>query len=158
MIVEFGQYKVDVDIEKTKKFYDNAELVSQTCSCDGCLNFEKAVSTLPKSVIEFFANIGIDMRKVCECYVNCTVYDNMLSYGGFYHICGTLLSGESAWKKTSDRQAYWNDEATFSVSPDFHISFQKDISLLEKDFPLPVVQLEFSANIPWVLRKKNPYT
>lgn len=158
MIVEFGQYKVDIDIEKTKHFYENAELVSKACSCDGCLNFEKAVGILPKSVREFFVNLGIDMRKVCECYVNCTNDDEMLSYGGFYHVCGTLLDGENAWKKISDSQAYWNDEVTFSVSPDFHISFQKDIDLLETDFPLPVIQLDFTANIPWVLKKKNTYT
>lgn len=44
MIFKFGQYKVDIDVEKTKNFYENAEPVSKSCSCDGCLNFEKAVA------------------------------------------------------------------------------------------------------------------
>ncbi len=66
MIFTFGQYKIDVDVEKTKEFYSNAKTVSTGCSCDGCLNFEKAVGKLPKEVRTFFADLGIDMTKVCE--------------------------------------------------------------------------------------------
>lgn len=29
--------------------------------------------------------------------------------------------------------------------------------MLEPDFPLPVVQLDFDADIPWVLGKRNSY-
>ena len=29
--------------------------------------------------------------------------------------------------------------------------------MLEPDFPLPVVQLDFDADIPWVLKKRNSY-
>lgn len=29
--------------------------------------------------------------------------------------------------------------------------------MLEPDFPLPVVQLDFDADIPWMLEKKNSY-
>lgn len=157
MIFEFGQYKVSIDIEKTKKFYENADTVSKSCSCDGCLNFEKAVGCLPHSVHKFFADIGVDMRKACECYVNHVNDDGTLFYGGFYHLCGTLSEGRSAWKNLCDKTAYWDTEAAFPISPDFHVSFHKDIVLLEKGVPLPVIQLDFSADIPWVLEKKNTY-
>lgn len=154
MLFEIGQYRIDVDIVKTKQFYKNADIISRSCTCDGCLNFEKAVDALPPSIIAFFADLGIDMRKACECYVNCTNEDGSLLYGGFYHICGTLLEGESAWKKINGNTFYcWDNKAVFCVSPDFHVSFQKDVALLEKDFPLPVIQLDFFARIPWVLEK-----
>ena len=91
MVFEFGSYKADIDVEKTRHFYKNAESVSKRCSCDGCTNFEEAVAVLPQSVIKFFADLGIDMRKVCECYVNITNDNGTLLYGGFYHVCGTLL-------------------------------------------------------------------
>lgn len=157
MLFEFGQYRIDVDVEKTKQFYKNADFVSKSCSCDGCLNFEKAVSTLSSSVLAFFANLGIDMKKVCECYVNFTDNDGKLLYAGFYHVCGTLLDGESPWKKINETAFCWDNEATFHVSPGFYIAFQKDVDLLEEGFPLPVFQLEFSAKIPWVLKKRNSY-
>lgn len=157
MIFDIGQYRLDIDVVKTKHFYKNAHVVSKSCSCDGCLNFEKAVSTLPASVITFFANLGIDMKKVCECYVNCTNDDGNLLYGGFYHVCGTLLEGKSVWKKINENISRWDSKSAFSISPDFCVSFQEDIALLEKEFPLPVIQMEFSAKIPWVLKKSNPY-
>lgn len=60
-------------------------------------------------------------------------------------------------EKISDTASCWDESATFSVSSNFHISVQKDIALLEADFPLPAIQLEFSANIPWMLEKENTY-
>ena len=157
MVMEFGQYKIDVHIKRTREFYERAEPVSKGCSCDGCLNFEKAVGRLPLAVTTFFTNLGIDLRKVCECYVNCTNDDETVLYGGFLHICGTLLHGDSAWKEVDEGVSHWEEDAAFCGSPYFHISFQETLSLLEEDFPLPVIQLDFTANIPWVLDKENTY-
>lgn len=99
MLFEIGQYKLDIDIAKTKHFYDSADRVSQHCTCDGCLNFERAIDFLSPTVRILFANLGVDMKKVRECYVNCTNKDSTLLYGGFYHICGTLLDGKGGWTK-----------------------------------------------------------
>lgn len=157
MFFEFGSYRLDIDVVKTRQFYDHADPVSKSCSCDGCLNFEKTVAALPSVVSAFFGNLGIDMKKVCECCVYFTDDDGTLLYGGFYHVCGTLSDGESAWKKIDEYTSRWDNDAAFHVSPDFHVSFQKDVSLLEKDFPSPVIQLEFCARLPWVLEKSNTY-
>ena len=83
--------------------------------------------------------------------------DSSLLYGGFYHLCGTLLSGESAWIPTSSTSSYWEENRAFPVTDGFRISFQQKYDLLEKDFPLPALQLELSANIPWVLSEENPW-
>ncbi len=155
MLFQFGQYKVDVDVEKTKHFYENAETVSEGCSCAECRNFEQAVTILPKSVTGFFDKLGVDMRKVCECYANCTNEDGTLFYGGFFHVSGTMLGGESAWKEENEEISYWHEDETFQVSENFHVSFQEGVFLLEKDFQLPVIQVEFSANIPWVLDEEK---
>lgn len=108
MIFQFGEYKIDVDVEKTRQFYDRAKTVSEGCQCDGCLNFERAVDKLPQNIRDFFSALGVDMKKICECYVYCAKDENTLYYGGFCHICGTLLSGKSAWKPTSDSTACWD--------------------------------------------------
>lgn len=157
LIFQFGEYKIDVDVEKTKQFYNRAKTVSEECQCDGCLNFEKAVDELSQNIRDFFSALGVDMKKICECYVYCAKDENTLYYGGFCHICGTLLSGKSAWKPTSDSTACWDEKATYPLSPNFVISFSDRIDMLEPDFPLPVVQLDFDADIPWVLEKKNSY-
>lgn len=158
MIFEFGQYKVDIDVCKTQNFYENAAFVSEGCSCDGCQNFEKAVAALPQVVQSFFTQLGIDMGKICECYVNCVNEDGTLLYGGFYHVCGVILSGDSAWIKIDENTAYWETENAFRVSRNFCVCFQESVDLLEEDFPQPAIQLEILADIPWVLEKENSYS
>lgn len=106
--------------------------------------------------VDFFA-LGVDMKKICECYVYCAKDENTLYYGGFGHICGTLLSGKSAWKPTSDSTACWDEKAIYPLSPNFGVSFSDRIDMPEPDFPLPVIQLDFDADIPWVLKKRNSY-
>jgi hypothetical protein len=157
MIFEFGQYQIDIDVDRTKSFYENAPLVSEGCSCSGCRNYEKAIMTLPAKVIGFFSNLGVDMRKVSEVYVNCNNHDGSLFYGGFYHLCGTLLAGKSAWVPNGPTISHWEEAQVFRVLNDFHVSFQRECSLLEDDFPRPALQLEISANIPWVLLEENKY-
>lgn len=157
MVFEFGQYKVDIDVERTRSFYENASLVSEGCSCDGCQNFEKAAGVLPESVGLFFSRLGIDMEKVCEVYVNCVNDDGTLLYGGFYHACGTVISGKSAWMAADHHISYWEDQRTFHITQDFHVSFTEECALLEEEFPLPALQIEIYASIPWVLEKENHY-
>lgn len=157
MLMTFGQYFVDIDAEKTRRFYERLRSVSEECFCDGCRNFEKAVDTLPQSVKVFFSTLGIDMKKACECYVNCKNEDGSLYYAGFYHLCGRLLEGKSAWRKIDENHAVFDETETFSVADNFKISFSKKINLLEDGFPQPVIQLDFFATIPWVLEKANTY-
>lgn len=63
MIFQFGEYKIDVDVENTRQFYDRAKTVSEGCQCDGCLNFERAVDKLPQNIRDFFSALGVDMKK-----------------------------------------------------------------------------------------------
>ena len=51
MLFEIGQYRLDIDVPKTRQFYETADVVSKSCSCDGCLNFERAVSKLPPVIM-----------------------------------------------------------------------------------------------------------
>ena len=148
MIFKYGQYTVDIDVEKTKAFYARAKRINEVCPCDGCANFERAVKNLPEQVRTFFSRMGIDPAKVAECYVNTTNKDRTLMYGGFCHVCGTMLTGEFDWP--------WEKDA-YALGPDFRISFRNEISLLEEGFPKPVIQLEFIANLPWLLEKENTY-
>ena len=43
MIFEFGYHKIDVDVEKTRAFYEQAELLTEGCECLNCKKYEKAV-------------------------------------------------------------------------------------------------------------------
>lgn len=43
MILKFNQYVIDIDIDKTRRFYQTAENIAYGCNCSGCRNFENAV-------------------------------------------------------------------------------------------------------------------
>ena len=148
MIYKYGQYTVDIDVEKTKAFYARARRISEVCPCDGCTNFERAVKILPKDVASVFSALGIEPEKVAECYVNTTNPDGTLMYGGFCHVGGTMPEGEFDWP--------WEDDA-YAVGANFRISFRRELSLLEDDFPEPAIQMEFIANLPWLLDTENTY-
>lgn len=57
--------------------------------------------------------IDIDIRKTTSFYESADLVsegcscDGSLLYGGFYHICGTLLRGKSAWVKIDEHTCSW---------------------------------------------------
>lgn len=155
MIFEFGPYKVDVDVERTRAFYDTALRIDQQCHCDGCRNYVEAADTFPEAVQTFFASLGIDPKKPPEVYVNDPDHDGLLLYGGFYHLCGMILSGVSAFRSAGGGCRCWDREFTFHVTEKFHVSFAEKCDLLENGFPKPAIQMEIDAEIPWVLEKNR---
>lgn len=149
MIFEFGSYRIDVDVERTRQWYETEPLVSQCCDCDGCVNYERAADVFPESVKSFFTALGADVKKPIEVYVNCTNKDGTLWYGGWYHLCGTLLDdGEDIWRVA---------EGTPLGLRGFQIFFKGRTDLVQETCPRPILQMEVEADIPWVLEKENTY-
>lgn len=72
------------------------------------------------------------MKKVTEVYGEKGREDGTLLYGGFYHLCGTVLEGESAWNVKDSDISHWEKARTFFVTDKFEISFQKECYLLEE--------------------------
>lgn len=161
MIFQFGKFRVDIDVERTREFYKKLENLSEGCNCTDCRNYEKAMEYVPDKVVHFFDAIGINIKKPAEVYTNITNPDNTVFYGGFYHLCGELLAGDSAWVGESSKEeqdltvSHWEQANTYPVTRDFYVSFQKECALVEEGFPAPVLQLEIAANIPWVLEEEN---
>ena len=89
----FDPCRLSVDVEATRAYYAARPLPWVTCDCAGCRNFERAAAELPAAVRDFFCSLGIDPAKPAEVYVNCTLEDGTVWYGGFYHLCGTVVQG-----------------------------------------------------------------
>lgn len=161
MVFDFGLFQIDVDPDRTKQFYKNAEQISAGCDCLGCRNYEKAAAQFSEPLNQFFTQLGIDPEKAAEVWVHCANSDATLKYGGFYHLCGTILKGTSAWVLVSRSKkssvSHWDESLTLQITDHFQISFQDQCNVLEEGFPTPVIQLDFLADIPWVLEEPNPY-
>lgn len=152
MILELGPYKVDVDTARTREFYRNAPRIDQKCGCDGCRNYARAADVFPEAVLTFFSLLGVDPKKPPEIWVNDPDRDGLLLYHGFYHVCGTILSGGSAFRSVGGGRV-WDRDLAFRVAPGFCVSFEEGSDLLEGGFPQPAVQMEIDAETPWALEK-----
>lgn len=149
MVFEFGSWRVDVDAERTRRWYESEPTVSQCCDCDGCVNYERAADLFPECLKVFFSALGADVKKPIEVYVNCANEDGTLFYGGWYHLCGTLLAeGEDIWQVA---------EGVPFGPRGFRVFFREDCHLVQENCPRPVLQMEMIADIPWVLKKENTY-
>lgn len=143
MLFHFPSFTLDIHVEETKNYYATAPFMSKVCTCNACRNYEKAVDFLPQEIISFFSQFGIDMKKaVSEVYSLYAPEENSVLYGGWYHVCGKIVAEK---------------DTRINISEDFAVSFHDKCDLLDDKFPLPAIQLEIEATIPWVLAEKNDY-
>lgn len=163
MVIQLGNATIDIDIKKTIDFYQSSRILTDGCSCEGCLNFISGVKKLGSDILDLFSKLGIDILKPTEM-VAWRAEDNGKSvyYGGFYHICGRMLSDTDCWSSNTDHKgeicSSINEINLLSVTDDFSIGFTNTINLKENDFPEPVIQMEiFIHHFPWVLNTPNKF-
>ncbi|MBR3356999.1 MAG: hypothetical protein IKG46_04140 [Solobacterium sp.] len=153
MIFRFGNITVDADVEQTRLFYENASLITDSCRCADCRNFEAAADQLPFTVKRFFADLGVDLKKICECYTLSTGPDGWVCYGGFCHICGILLKGNESFYRIRDNSNPINHKP--AAKRNYWAAFSDRADLLEDGFPMPVLQIDFKLDVPWVLEPEQ---
>lgn len=155
MIFRFGNYTLDVDVERTRAFYARGDVktTSQQCTCAGCQNYDKAILEMPSTVTDFLESLGLDPRKPAEAFdvMGGLAEDGKVLYNGFYHLCGVRLRGEDAWVKTAKDMKHLDGDRMYAVDGDFKVSFEEEICLLHEAFPTPVLQMEFDARLPVAL-------
>ncbi|MBQ7911247.1 MAG: hypothetical protein IJ363_10750 [Clostridia bacterium] len=155
MIFRFGNYTLDVDVERTRAFYARGDVktTSQQCTCAGCQNYDKAILKMPAAVTDFLESLGLDPRKPAEAFdvMGGLAEDGKVLYNGFYHLCGVRLRGEDAWVKTAKDMKHLDGDRMYAVDGDFKVSFEEEICLLHEAFPTPVLQMEFDARLPVAL-------
>jgi hypothetical protein len=158
--ITLGEYILEINVEENEKYYKNERYVTEGCECDGCRNYELAVEQVSSKVREMFKQLGLDIKKPAEVYVNCSE-NNILLYGGFYHLCGTINKGEPPWEIVSETKtstvSHLNENKMICLEKSFRIAFQEGCALLAEDFPRPCIQMEIVAYLPWVLQKENTY-
>ena len=156
MVFESGVYRLDIDVDRTRHFYQKSEDY-YPCDCAGCRNFSKAHPFFSEAVQQFFEQLGINSGKPAEITAYNSYDGNMTYYDGFYHICGVILAGKEPWLQIDERAYRLKEEYTLKLSDDFSVFFTEKCGLVEEDFPTPVIQMEVQCNLPWVLNEPNPY-
>ncbi len=146
----FGDYAIDVDVQKTREIYKDLKPVSTRCKCDYCANYEKVVDRLPTQVREFFDSLGVDLTKITESVAYNRNRDTSVHYGGWLHVCGKVVKG----KEDCEHTITLRPGEAYGVTEDFKVWFSEECLMTEKEFDAPVMQIDFETDLPWVLDKK----
>jgi hypothetical protein len=153
--VNIGRWTLEVDRDATQAAFAEIPLGSpETCPCDYCKNLIAARhSAYPAEALEMFAKLGIDSRKEAETWQWNRLDSGLHFYGGFFHLIGRIVSGAEA--------VQWKDgTGTFhleSAGEYFEYGFTNDVALLEEPFKgQPIVQMEFTTYVPWVIDAPDP--
>ena len=155
MRFKIGIYGLDVDVERTSRFYQEDGGI--TCDCDGCRNFVLAVTQLPGYVQSFLRQFGIDPTKPAEISAVYALSDDSIFYNGFYHISGTILKGTEPWIQIDQKHFALDQQYTIELDNHHSVFFTGDVHLLEENFPTPALQIEIQFTLPWVLPEPNSY-
>lgn len=154
MIFELGDYRLEIDVERTRAFYRDAGFLTEDCICDGCCNYLLAADGFPQEVKEFFGRLGVDLKKAAEIIAWCAEDEGKsLFYGGFYHLCGRILNCVDCWEENGAMS-----DKIYPIAEEYAVAFTEKVHLLEEGFPVPVLQMEiFFHHVPWLLDAKNGY-
>ncbi len=152
MIFTFGDFRVDVDVERTREFYQNhGKTVVDDCGCNSCRNYYKAIMGAPEKVLRFFDSLGIDPQKSPEATWWMTNENGIAYYTVVFHVVGTIMDSVDIYKPDGAGGLVSIPENLHEIDEGFKVGFTSEIILLEKEFPLPCVQLEIDAYLPWIL-------
>ena len=156
MIVEAAHTRIECDPQTPRQAYAQRATGSpEECACLHCRNFAAArYQTYPEQALDLFAKLGINANREAEIYHNGQLASGLHSYGGWFHFVGKFLP------ETSDQQDENEGKQAFefvSLSEHFQIAVTSHVVLVPSAFKgLPLVQLEFLAEVPWVIGE--PFT
>jgi hypothetical protein len=127
----------------------------EECGCEPCLNFVAARDQIyGPDVRALLEKLGVSRNREVEIHHMARLKSGKHLYGGWFHFVGSIVSGADAAEKVAENIWRPNLENT---SEDFSLGFSSRLELVREPFVrLPLVQLEFTTNVPWVLATGEP--
>lgn len=127
----FAGYRLAVDVEATRAYYASHNEEWITCQCDGCGQLCPGGGNAAQAVRDFFETLGLDVEKPGELmYYQGT--PTTLSGGGWYHLVGRILEGDTMPGAKEVFPAGW-----YELGDGFSVAFKSQCDLLPDDFPAP---------------------
>jgi len=147
MRFKFHGWIAEVDVEATKRAYaSGGPGASAECGCSECANFAAAREAgyiYPAKVARLLEDMGVDLTRESEVFVESPAHRGSLVYGGWFNIAGELLEGP--------------DEAV-EIEQGFELLACPEGAVVDDAFgEVPVFRIEFLALAPVMdaLRRKK---
>jgi len=146
--IAIGPWLVSADAEATRLAYRRIERSpADECVCDYCKNFVAVRNeAYPPEVIASFDLVGIDWRKELEILHCGDLPSGLHVYEGLFQLAGHIESGPDSWiilGQTSKQTNFYRLTSRFEIGV---LQIEKASSPFSE---LPVVQVEFSVELPW---------
>lgn len=131
----FGGYRLEVDVEATRAWYDRYGDATGGCDCAYCRNYAAAAETLPQEAEAYLGLLGLSLQRPGD------IGEYGPRQGGrwympMWHIVGRLLETR---------------EEELPVAPGITVGFATDMGPFLRDFPEPCFQCWLSMTLPWAL-------
>ncbi|MBZ5517698.1 hypothetical protein [Bacillus sp. KS1] len=137
-VFEIGPWVIEADAAETRKQYEKSW--PDPCNCGSCRNFSEAVNLLHAEKTRLFTQFGI-RPAVCHDLGEHGKENGLHHYAGSYPIVGRLREG---WPKFHIERA---GDIRFSFS------LPSTTFFIPKGFPAPIIHLDFSLLLSWVLEE-----
>ena|SRR5215471_99106 len=156
--VQIGRWVLRPDVARTQAAHARlSKSGAAECACTGCVNFDAVRPQLLSGPLGgILEQLGISPPWEVEAYELGRASSALHHYGAWFHFVGTIESGPDAWQAVNDRVDV--QTAAFArLSPTLSVGFHTHAALVRPPFEgLPLVQLEISAELPWVIGAEEP--
>jgi hypothetical protein len=153
-LVRFGRWTVRAEPEKTRAAYQSLVAASERCGCNICKNYQAARERVfGAEAQELLRQLGIDGTREVEILHTHRISRGRHAYQGWFHLFGALESGKDAYVPRGDAFALEVEGCGDSLS----FGFTSRLSLVSNVWVnAQILQLEFTAIVPWVLEIDEP--
>lgn len=157
--IRFRKWELAADPAATEEAYAGIEVGwPEFCGRAHCKNFEQARPTVyPRDALELMQLLSIPPTREQEVVPVEPLGDRAYIYTGSFSFVGTLVSGPDFWKPKPGGGLMNDRDATEFLDEKFRMGFTNHLTRTPKPFSgKPVVQLEFAAEVPWVMPNRMP--
>jgi hypothetical protein len=154
--MEFRRWRFEADPGATRAAYRSIPAGGpELCGCLHCRNFAAArPAVYPPEALALFERLGVPPDREAEIWEYGPAGPGRRSYGGIFHFIGRALSGRDAFVSKDGKSGTWDLE---SLAKAFALGLTSHLSLVPEPFgSLPVLQIDFQAEVPWVLEQPAP--
>ncbi len=144
-----GLNTIEIDEYRTKLFYEKANVVSQTCSCDYCQNYVYCCTDFPPELNRVFTELCINPKKASEVMEFFKDDRGNHLYASFYHIIGKAIEVIPENEPIIDL----SNEMAKLEKKTIYFDITDEIFIQSNDMMSPLMQICLEISLPWVLQK-----